>query len=287
MNYLHTLTLTAIAGAMLLTASCKEEKKAEEPVAVEEPAVKAHENITLSGTVDKYPVVMVLQCVGDSITGYNYYVRGTRKISADLQLKGTLKEDGTLELFEWVEANGQHSSHFLGCFSAEQGYQGKFDRADGKEMMFAFTVDSLSVDASANTPLGFSRTKPANFTDLVEQYRNAPVNHSWFLNYDENADFGGRQAVSSAESGEASDGSDVDAYLDSYERCLNKYVSFMKKMDKNNPTAVKDAAEYYAELYELSQKAEQMKGQMNDAQLKRLMRILQEFNRAMQQYGQQ
>ena len=290
MKHIRTLALVAMAGAALLAASCKKEEQKAEPVAAEAPAVYAHETITLSGTVDKYPVVMVLQCAGDTITGYDYYVRGNRKASADLQLKGTLSEDGTMELFEWVESNGLHSSHFLGCFSADKGFQGKFDRNDGTEMMFSFTIDSISVDAAANTPLGFSRTKPADFAQVVERLRNAPVSHSWFVGPEPDVVYGGDEgevydgdgAENSTTMGEGS----IDSYLDSYERCLNKYVAFMKKMDRDDPTALVEAGRYYQELYELSQKADKVKGQMSDAQRRRLLRIQQNFNKALEQFGQ-
>ena len=281
--------LLAIAGVMLFPTSCKNKEEQAEPIKQEEqPVINAHETIKLSGTVDKYPVVMVLECAGDTIKGYNYYVRKGRKISTDLQLKGTLKEDGTLELFEWVEKSGRHSSHFIGCFSADEGFQGKFDRQDGKEMMFSFTIDSLSVDATATTSLGFSRTKPKDFAQIVEQLRNAPVSHNWFYDYDADNNLSESSNLSDENSsGSYSDGgsSNIDEYLDSYERCLKKYVAFMKKIDRNNPTATKEAFEYYSELLELSKKADEVKGNMNNAQMKRFIRIQKDFNNAMQKYA--
>ncbi len=59
----------------------------------------------------------------------------------------------------------------------------------------------------------------------------------------------------------------------------------MKKIDRNNPTATKEAFEYYSELLELSKKADEVKGNMNNAQMKRFIRIQKDFNNAMQKYA--
>lgn len=295
------LTYLAVAipmCALTLVASCKKETKPDEPLVEEVAEVNAHEYIWLSGTVDKYPVAMVLECKGDTITGYNYYIQKGRKASTDLQLKGTLREDGILELFEWVKSNDYHSSHFLGAFSAEEGFQGKFDRPDGKEMNFSFRIDSLKRDEAANTPLGFSRTKPANFASLVGQLRSAPVNHTWFdeamgnvvvddeMIGDELPDDGEEfVANDSEESADISGDGSIDEYLDSYERVLNKYVSWMKKVDRDDPTALVTATSLYKELLSLSEKADKYKGRMSQAQMSRFMRIQQAFNKAIAQYG--
>ena len=272
------------ASCMVVGLSSCKEKKAEEPqkeeAAVE--AIDANESMTLSGTIDKYPITMELSCEGSDIKGSYYYTRSGKKVSEDLQLKGTIDEDGRMELFEWVESDGTHSGHFLGYFTPTDGYKGKFDRSDGKEMTFNLTVENLNKDAKANQK-GFSHAANKDFSFAVQEVRNAAPNHTWFdTNDNASSSYDDDEGDASFSSNSSSGSEDWDAILDAYDRYVTKYISYVNKAANGDMTAMAECASMMQEANDLAEKLQNAKGELSSAQVARYTKIMNKMASAAQ-----
>ena len=74
----------------------------------------------------------------------------------------------------------------------------------------------------------------------------------------------------------------VDEFLDEYEKFWRKYMNFIKKMDKNDPTAMIEYAQLLNEYNEYAQKLQEMKGEVSIDQLNRLNKMNSELLSEMQ-----
>lgn len=273
------------ASCMVIGLSSCKEKKAEEPPKEEKTvveAIDANESMTLSGTIDKYPITMELSCEGSDIKGTYYYIKKGKKASTDLQLKGTIDEDGRMELFEWVESNGYHSGHFLGVFTPTDGYKGKFDRYEGKELEFDLTVENLDKDAKANQK-GFSHAANKDFSFAVQEIRNAVPNHTWFdENDNESSSYDDDEEDDSFSSSSSSGSEDWDAILDAYDRYVTKYISYVNKAANGDMTAMAECASLMQEANDLAEKLQNAKGELSSAQIARYTKIMNKMANAAQ-----
>lgn len=64
--------------------------------------------------------------------------------------------------------------------------------------------------------------------------------------------------------------SSVDAFLDEYEKFWKRYASFIKKMDKDDPTAMMDYAKLLNQYNEYNNKLQKMRGKMSVNQINRI-----------------
>jgi len=65
----------------------------------------------------------------------------------------------------------------------------------------------------------------------------------------------------------------VDEFIDEYEKFWRKYMSFIKKMDKNNPAAMTEYAQLMVQYQEYANKLQKMKGKVSIDQLNRINKM--------------
>ena len=76
-----------------------------------------------------------------------------------------------------------------------------------------------------------------------------------------------------SESSSSASSTDIDAWLDKYERLMNTYVSLAKKAKNGDMSAVNEYASYASQLNELYSDLENVSANMTPAQTSRLARI--------------
>lgn len=81
--------------------------------------------------------------------------------------------------------------------------------------------------------------------------------------------------TASSSSDEGSSG--IDAFLDRYERCVDAIIRMHKKIANDDPTALADYADYMEEMEALGEEADEVRGRMSAAQLKRFQKILSKY----------
>ena len=160
----------------------------------------------------------------------NYYY-DKQGPGAQLKLSGT-NEDGILDINE-TDANGTPTGHFKGKLSSGV-FKGMFVTNQGKQMPFILSE-------GGGDSADFSFDEGDSFDD------------------EEDSDL-------SIDKGDSS----VDAFLDEYEKFGKRYVSFIKKIDKNNPTAMADYAKLLNQYNEYNNKLRKMSGKMSMNQINRM-----------------
>lgn len=188
----------------------------------------------LTGTVDKYPITMHLDINGESVSGTYYYDK--KGPDAKLNLSGK-NSDGELDVNE-TTADGTPTGHFKG--KMENGvFKGKFILPSGKKMSFIVSeagadVSSLSID-----------------------------------DVDEDMELDGMESSESETAGDES----IDELLNEYEEYWQHYMSFIKKMDKDDPTALAEYAQIYKKLMDMEERLGNVKGELSTSQLQRMNNI--------------
>lgn len=76
--------------------------------------------------------------------------------------------------------------------------------------------------------------------------------------------------------------SSIDEYLDEYERFMKRYVSYIKKVDRNDPTFAVEYAKLMQEYQELVDKCERIRGNMSTQQAERYNKINMQLMREME-----
>lgn len=201
----------------------------------------------LTGFVDKYPVTMSLNIGVTNVNGTYYY--DSKGPTKKLKLVGT-NDDGVLDLNE-TDANGTPTGHFKGKFKGGV-FKGVFVTNQGKKMPF-----ELSEDGSVSS-----------------------VDLSFDEDFDDDDD--DEMDYSSNSSSDEIDDTDVDRYIDEYEKFWRDYVSFIKKMDKNDPTAMIEYSKMMSKIQSLDEKGKKLKGKMSTRQLERLNKMHMELMELMQ-----
>lgn len=191
--------------------------------------------VDLRGKVDKYPVTMHLEIKGSQVSGTYFYLNNGRKNSSDLKLSGT-NQNGEFDLNE-TTPSGTPSGHFEGTFSGGI-FQGVFTTNQGKKMPFKLTEGDPS---------------DIEFDDV--SYADDDDSYS-----DDNT---------SSSSGTE----DWDAVLTSYEKYVDKYISYVKKAANGDMTALAEYPSLMKKAQEFSDKLKNAQGDMSSAQLARYNRI--------------
>ena len=205
----------------------------------------------MHGSVDKYPITMHLEIDGSIIKGAYYYDK--QGSDAKLKLSGT-NDDGILDINE-TDADGTPTGHFRGKF-ANGIFSGQFVTNQGKKMPFMVSENSTG-DGDFSFDSGDS-------SDSDDSFDNDDLSI-------ENDDF-------TTGKGDAS----VDEFLDEYEFFWRKYMSFMKKVDKSDPTALADYAKLLNECNEYNRKLQKVRGKLSASQLNRMNRMSAEMLSEMQ-----
>lgn len=196
----------------------------------------------MHGTVDKYPITMHLEIDGSTVKGTYYYDK--QGSNAKLKLSGT-NEEGVLDINE-TDAEGTPTGHFKGKI-ANGVFRGQFITNQGKKMAFVVSEgdssDSLSDD-------------DYSFSDSDE----------------------GDTGLSLDSEGDSS----FDEFLDEYEKFWKRYMSYMKKIDKSDPSALIEYGKLMNEYNEYNEKLQKIKGNLSIDQLNRMNKMNLEMMKEMQ-----
>ena len=196
----------------------------------------------MHGTVDKYPITMHLEIDGSTVKGTYYYDK--QGSNAKLKLSGT-NEEGVLDINE-TDAEGTPTGHFKGKI-ANGVFRGQFITNQGKKMAFVVSEgdssDSLSDD-------------DYSFSDSDE----------------------GDTGLSLDSEGDSS----FDEFLDEYEKFWKRYMSYMKKIDKSDPSALIEYGKLMNEYNEYNEKLQKIKGNLSIDQLNRMNKMSLEMMEEMQ-----
>ena len=252
------------------SACKKEQPQPSEPVATEKPQPKeVDQTAQLTGLINgKYRVIMSLKCEGERVTGTYYYVKNGKPNSTELRLNGVLEEDGHMEMHE-VTNQGQPTGHFDGVYGKSHGYQGTFVNYKGQQMSFKIDVEDVQDAAGDGEGRGFLYDYVGERAIPMPQVSNA-------------SSYGDDGSVSGSSSSRGS--SDVDAMLDSYDRYVTNYISYIRKAADGDMTAIAEYTKLAQEAQELSRRIEACEGEMSSAQLARYERITMRMAQAAQNY---
>ncbi len=186
----------------------------------------------MHGAVSKYPVTMQIRINGTNVKGSYYY---DKQGSDNKLLLSGFNNDGNLELNE-TDINGVHTGHFKGELS-NGIFKGMFTDKNGKQMPFEFSEQDAS-------DLDFSSM------DVEEDY-----------SFDDNMEDNDNTDV-----GDAS----VDEFLEEYEEFWNSYISLLKKIDKDDPTAMVEYAQMLSKYNSYNQKLQKIRGNLSVSQLNKI-----------------
>ena len=198
--------------------------------------------VDLTGNVDKYPVTMHLEISGTQVKGSYYYDK--QGANAKLKLMGT-NEDGIIDINE-TDADGTPTGHFRGKF-VNGVYSGHFVTNQGKKMPFKL----YEGDAS-----DYSSDDDADFTDFDSDDTDLSIDSEGDSSYDD--------------------------FLDEYEQFWKRYMSFLKKASKSDPTAMIEYGKLLKEYNEYNRKLQQLKGHLSIDQLNKMNKMNTEMMQEMQ-----
>lgn len=196
----------------------------------------------MHGTVDKYPITMHLEIDGSTVKGTYYYDK--QGSNAKLKLSGT-NEEGVLDINE-TDAEGTPTGHFKGKI-ANGVFRGQFITNQGKKMAFVVSEGDSSGSLSDDD---------YSFSDSDE----------------------GDTGLSLDSEGDSS----FDEFLDEYEKFWKRYMSYMKKIDKSDPTALIEYGKLMNEYNEYNEKLQKIKGNLSIDQLNRMNKMNLEMMKEMQ-----
>ena len=196
----------------------------------------------LHGSVDKYPVTMHLEIEGTQVKGSYYYDR--QGANATLKLLGS-NEDGILDINE-TDADGTPTGHFRGKYS-NGVYSGLFVTNQGKKMPFKLCEDDTS---------DFSSDNDFDYSDFESDDKD--------LSLDSDGDVS------------------VDEFLDEYEKFWKRYMSFLKKANKSDPTAMIEYAKLLNDYNNYNKKLQKIRGNLSIDQLNRMNKMNLEMMQEMQ-----
>lgn len=218
-------------------------------------------NITLSGGVGPYPVCMTLNVShSGELTGAYYY--GSQGPGALLYIKSKNSWASTLTIPEF-NINAENTGTFEGKFENDV-FCGKFT-TNGKTYVYSLKPDSSVTPADLSGVPFDSFELPQASSDSSDSSRD----YSDFSSLDETS---------------SSTGSvDVDELLDSYERCINKAISVMKKANKNDPTMLADYQQYVSEMVDFSEKLQNIKDDFTASQIQRFNKLVKKAANISQQ----
>lgn len=200
----------------------------------------------LKGFVGEYPVTMHFKIEGTDING-NYYYDKLGGPDNRLKIVGKVKEDGSIDLNE-TNSKGTPTGHFMGRIDGDR-FSGEFVNYKGKQFSFSLTKTGAVSDGDY--------------------------------------DFDDSDSDLSVDSGDDSSFDDVgdssyDELIDEYEKFYRTYMRFIKKMDKDDPTAMVEYAKLMKQYNDYAAKIEKAEGNLSSSQLSRLNKINAELMEEMQ-----
>ena len=114
-----------------------------------------------------------------------------------------------------------------------------------------------------------------------EMNANEKYNIQFIKSYEEGGNVGNLSYESNDFNTGGGDAS-VDEFLDEYEKFWRKYMNFIKKMDKKDPTAMAEYGQLLIQYNEYAQKLQKIKGEVSIDQLNRLNKMNAELLSEMQ-----
>ncbi len=270
-KYIKLVIFIALTATVI---GCSNKKEASEESSEKSVEQKVELNpvdqvADLSGIVGRAGGVhMTLTIKGEDVEGTYYYDKmGSNRT---LDVRGTLKEDGLLELFE-TDENGKQTGHFLGFYGKEFGYKGNHANVRGTISKFEIKVDNVEDKAGDGEGRGFL----SNLSEEPTEYPEVSVP----VNYDEGDE--GYDDYSEDYSDDSGSG-DWDELLDSYENYVDELISLARKVNSGDPTALAEYSEYMQDCVDLYEKLSRAKGTLSSSQVARLNRIHVKYANAIQ-----
>ena len=209
----------------------------------------------LQGTVGNQPVSMHLHINGKHVLGQYSYDKSSS--SETLDLSGTY-EDGVMELNETV--NDVPTGHFKGKFS-NGFFRGTFVSAKGKN--FAFELRENGADDSG-----------ISYVDDGDDYDYSS---------DDYDDIDVPSSSSYASSSDVKGSAEVDRLLDSYEKYVDQYIKFAKKLANDDMSVLSEYPGLYRRTMDLTTKLEKCNEQMSVAQIERMNRLTMKMASAIEE----
>ena len=207
----------------------------------------------LKGSVGDYPATMHFEIEGTDVNG-NYYYDKLGGPNNRLIISGKVKEDGIIDLNE-TTSKGKPTGHFIGRIDGDY-FSGEFFNNQGKQFSFNFVKTGSVSDGDYN---------------FDETNSNLSMDNGDDSSFDE----------------EKKGDSSYDDFIDEYEKFYRTYIRFIKKMDKNNPTAMVEYAKLMKQYNDYAAKVEKAKGHLSTSQLNRLNKINAELIEEMQKIQNQ
>lgn len=223
--------------------------------------VEPEQTVTMTGAIGKYPIVMTLHiAVNRAVTGAYYYERSGR--GNYLYVKGR-KHDDQITLEEFTKT-GEFTGEYEGIYK-DGTFSGNFQTKSGNYDFELHQSDLEDIVFSHVNFASFSKpAPPAEERSKAETAQNT------------------EPTTSSMETA-SSNSEDWDALLDSYEKYVDKTISFMKKSKNGDMTAMKDYLSSLEEAQSLENKMKGAQGNMSAAQWSRYMKILGKLASAAQE----
>lgn len=259
---IFTLVLT-----MMACSSKKEENTSEKTIEQKPVEQKPVDQIAvLSGYVGRGGVHMSITIKGNDVEGTYYYEK--MGSNSTLDVRGTLYEDGRLELFETNE-NGKQTGHFLGYYGREFGYIGNFANFRGTISHFKLSVDNVEDKAGDGEGRGFL----SNLSEEPTVYPEVSAPEYYADDYHDNFD------GYSDDSGSAN----LDELLDAYEECVDQLIKLSEKAVRGDANALDEYGECLNKYARFAEKFEHTdNSNLSTSQLNRLNRINNKYLKAAQ-----
>lgn len=265
---MRKMTFMALMMAFVLAlgfSSCKQEEKQESESAPELKEVD--QELDLAGFVGRGGGVhMHLTMKGNVVEGYYYYDKYGNP-DHSLKVSGTLDDAGHLDLHE-TNDEGRPTGHFDGFYGKNYGYKGTFINFNGTASDFELNVLNIKDNAGDGDGRGF----------YIEYTGSGKVMSG-------PSGGGSFDDVDSDDSYSDSGSENWDKLLDSYERYVDEYIAMAKKAKNGDPSALEEYTSLMKEAQEYADRLERARRDNNisNAQLARLQRINQKFQKAAQE----
>lgn len=159
-----------------------------------------------------------------------------------LYLMGDLKKDGAMWLDEYT-AQGNQSAEY-GCTFKDGKLMGSFATTGGRTYSLTFNPDK--------------EMQPLPYINVIRGGDTA--------SYDTSIKAGG--------------GSGSSDLLDEYEAYVDELIEFIRKMDKDDPTAMANYFKVMQKAMSLSERLEKERSSLSTGDLERLIQIQQKMNNA-------
>ena len=176
---------------------------------------EAEKTVTLEGGIGKYPIVMTMHIAPNGeVTGAYYYKR--KGPGNYLYIKGE-KSKENIKLDEFT-IDGEQTGTYEGAYK-NGTYTGHFDTMSGNYKFVLKPSDAEAIDFSG---IDFSKFEACSGMD-----------------YSTSGGYGGSNRV--------------DAWLDAYEKYVNRYIAMLNRVKNGDMSAIKDYESMMNELKNLTQ----------------------------------